>query len=119
MTTKKDGDQYTFNLHGDKNQIGLATGNAQMTAIQNNNFDITELNILIENIIKSLPQDINDEKRSEVIENLEFIKTEIQNPNPRKTVIQSILTVLKATAGTAGFLASLAKLAEFLQPLLF
>jgi hypothetical protein len=113
MTSKKHGD--TFNFVGDKNQANFATGNANITANQYNSLDITELNSLITNIIKSLPQDISDEKRNEVTENLEFIKTEIQNSNPRKPVIKSIMTVLKATAGTAGFLASLAQLAAYLQ----
>jgi hypothetical protein len=115
MTTKKDGDNFIINSHDDKLQINLATGNAKITANQYNSLDIAELNSFIANIINSLPQDISDEKRNEVTENLEFIKTEIQSSNPRIPVIKSIITALKATAGTAGFLASLTQLATYLQ----
>jgi hypothetical protein len=115
MTTKKDGNQFTTSINGEKIQFNLATDNSKITAYQNNSLDIAELNTLIENIVKALPQNISDEKRNEVTENLEFIKTEIQSPNPRKTIIKTIFSALKGVATTAGFLASLAKLAEFLQ----
>jgi hypothetical protein len=113
MPTKKDGIQITANISGDKNQVNLATDNAKITAIQNNSLDITELNTLIENVLKSLPQDISDEKRNEATENLEFIKTESQSSNPRLTIIKNTFPVLKAIASTTGFLAALAKLTEF------
>jgi hypothetical protein len=113
MTTKIDGDQYNFNINDGKNQFNLAQNGGKITAIQNNSLDITELNTLIENIVKSLPQDIHNEKRNEVTENLEFIRAEAQSPNPRKTIIKNTLLALKAIVTTAGFLASLTKLAEF------
>ena len=113
MTTKKDGNQFTTNINGEKIQFNLATDKAQLTAYQNNSLDIAELNTLIENIVKALPQNISDEKRNEVTENLEFIKTEIQSQNPRKTIIKNTLIALKTMVSTAGFLASLVKLAEY------
>lgn len=114
MNTKNDRNQFNINFQGEKNQFNLATNDSKITASQNNFLDIAELNTLIENAVKSLPQNISDEKRKEITENLEFIKTEIQNSNPRKTIIKNTLSVLKATVATAGFLASLAKIAEFL-----
>jgi len=113
MNTKNDGNQYTFNLQEGKNQLNFASNGSTITAIQNNSLDIAELNTLIENAIKSLPQNISEEKRKETTENLEFITTESQNPNPRKPIIKNTLLALKATVTTAGFLASLAKIFEF------
>lgn len=115
INTKNSENQFNITFQEGKNQLNLATDDARITAIQNNSLDITELNTLIENVVKSLPQNISDEKRNEVTENLEFIKTEIQNPNPRKTIIRNTLSALKAIATTTGFLASLAKIAEFLN----
>ena len=114
MNTKSDRNQYNISFQEGKNQLNLATDSAKITASQNNSFDINELNTLIENAVKSLPKNISDEKRNEAIENLEFIKTEIQTSNPRTAIIKNTLSALKATAATAGFLASLAKIFEFL-----
>jgi len=113
MNTKTDGNQIYLNIPEGKNQFNIATNGATINAIQNNSLDITELNTLIENAVKSLPQNISDEKREEATENLEFIKTEIQNSNPRKAIIKNTLLALKATVTTAGFFASLAKIFEF------
>jgi predicted transcriptional regulator len=115
MTTKNERNSYNFNINDGKNQFNLATDDAKISAVQNNSLAIAELNTLIENVIKSLPQNISDEQRNEVSENLAFIKTEIQSPNPRKTIIKNTLSVLKAIASTTAFLAALAKLVEFLQ----
>jgi hypothetical protein len=68
----------------------------------------------LENIFNSLPQNIDNEKRDEVKENLAIIQSEIQSPNPRKTILKNTLSALKAIASTTGFLASLTKLAEYL-----
>jgi DNA-directed RNA polymerase subunit RPC12/RpoP len=115
MSRKKDGDNY-IKIQGNKNMINLATGNGQMTANQYNSLDITELNTLFENVIKALPQNISNEKRNEVNENLSVIKAEIQSPEPQKIIIKNTLFALNAIVKTTAFLASLAKLAEFLQP---
>jgi len=113
MNTRNNGNQFNFNLTEGKNQFNFASDDAKITAIQNNSLDINELNILLENVLNSLPQNIDNEKRSEVKENLAVIKSEIQSPSPRKIIIKNTLFALKAIASTAGFIASLAKIAEY------
>ena len=115
MDTKNNGNQFNFNLNEGKNQFNFAFDDANITTIQNNSLDINELNVLLENVFSSLPQNIDNEKRSEVKENLTVIRSEIQSLNPRKIIIKNTLFALKAIASTVGFLASLAKLAEYLN----
>ena len=112
MEPKNGGNQ--INIQGDNNQLIAAAGNSNIDAIQNSSLDIAELNTLIENIIKAIPHNISVGVRNEISDNLEFIKTEIQSPNPRKNIIKNTFTALKAIAGTAEFIAALTQLATFL-----
>jgi len=116
MNTKSNENQVINIIKDGNNQINQAFNNSSITANQNNSIDIKELNNLIENILSSLPQDIDNKIRDEVKENLNVIQTEIQNSNPRKTtIIKNTLTALKGLVTTTGFLASIAKLAEFIK----
>jgi len=115
MTTNNNGNNINLNLQGDGNQLSFATNNANITATQYNSLDIKELKILLENVFKSLPQDICNEKRDDVKESLAAIHSEVQSQNPRKIIIKNTISALKGIATTAGFLAAIAKLAEFFQ----
>lgn len=116
MTTNNNGNNINLNLQGDGNQLNIANDNAKITATQNNSIDIKELNTLIENILNSLPKDIDNKTRDEIKENLSIIQSEVQNPQPKKTIIKNSYNVLDGIAKATGFLASLAKLYEFIQP---
>jgi len=119
MHIKNDTNQIELHIKDGKNQFNFAINGSNISATQNNTFDIKELNTLLENVFNSLPQDISNEERNNVKENLEFIKSETQSPNPKKAVIKSILTTLGGIAKATGFLASLAKLAEYLNLYVF
>jgi len=118
MKTNNNGNNINLKLQGDGNQLNFANDNANITATQNNSIDIKALNTLIENILNSLPQDIDNNTRNEIKENLSVIQSEVQNPNPKKTIIKNSYNVLDGIAKATGFLASLVKLYEFIKPFL-
>jgi len=110
-------DKISINIHLENSnmenaQINLATGESTINATQIIN-DLADLNRLIDEVRKqatSLPVD-DRETVEECIETIETLK----DKNPKKRLIKTATTTLKAIVGTAEFAAACVALIEFIN----
>lgn len=109
-----DEDQkFMINVNGGVAQVNVANDNATVNATQNNGIDISQLESIISNIMKYVPGDFTQEEQEQIVDNIEVIRAEVQNPNPRKGFIKIALKGLQAINSTAQFGAAIATLVEF------
>lgn len=107
----------TFNIGVNQGQINNSEGQSSITATMNAGANTADLQSLIKAVIHN-SQDLSADELASIKEDLEFIKGELSSPNPKKRLIDKVLTGLKAIKGSAAFAASVASLAQFAQNVL-
>ena len=105
--------QTVFNINA--NQANIATNNATINAFQNNNVDIAQVEKLIEAVRRAIPHDILQDDKNTITENLEVVEEQLARPIPKKSVMTTLLTGIKAIAGTVEFGAAVTALIQFIQ----
>ena len=110
--------KFMINVNGGVAQVNVVNDNAIVHATQNNGIDISQLEIIISDIIKHIPTDLTPEEREQISDSVEVIRTEVQSANPRKGFIKTALKGLQAINGTAQFGAAIATLVQFLGTIL-
>jgi len=96
-------------------QINNATGSATINATQYGSVDMEALKGLIANIKLCLPNDISSDDSELLSDNLEVIEYELSQGNPRKGLVRTAITGLKAIKGSTEFGATIAALIQFVQ----
>jgi len=104
----------TFHNYG---QINIATDQSTFHAEMNNSVNLAQLEKLIGDIRKNTPASINEEERESINDSLEVIDEELKKPKPKKSLINTALTTLKAIKGTTEFCAAVAAIIQFVHPL--
>lgn len=114
----------TYNITVTNGQVNVASDNAIINATINNNIDQNELLKHINDVKKTIPIDISSDEKDSVNGSLELIETELKQETPRKGIIQSAMTALKAVResvkistvkGAVEFSAAIATLVEFIS----
>lgn len=106
--------QNNITVYGGNNQFNTATGDATINSVQNNGIDAATLNKLIAEILKSAPED-DDEQLEMIKDSLEEIRNQATSNAPKKWIIKTLFTGLNGIANCAGFAANVAALYQFLQ----
>lgn len=103
-------------------QVNIAKDNSTINAIQNNGIDINQLDCLLQAIINSYPQEKSPEDKEAIEESVDVIKEELQNENPKKSLIKTALSslehIIPTVKETAEFSAAVVALIQFVQPLI-
>jgi molecular chaperone DnaK (HSP70) len=76
---------------------------------------MNEFQNLVDNLTKSLPKNISTEDKEEIEENINFIKGEIQNEKPRKSLLKNTFEALKKIGESTGVLANITQIADYVQ----
>lgn len=94
-------------------QINSAVGNAVIHATQNNGLNIQELENILKDLQQKIPANITEQEKEEINESIDFIRTEVQNEKPKKSLLKKTLLGLQAVKGTAEFGAAVTALYSF------
>lgn len=87
-------------------QVNLASDNSTINAVMNNGIDFDKLNKLIEAAISKIPNTFDNKDIVEIKDDLDIIKTELSNSNPKKGFIRTALKGLKSFIGQSAELTS-------------
>lgn len=108
-----------YSITVNNGQVNLATDNATINAIQNNGIDIQQLKILLDAVRRETISKLSQDDAEAAEECLEVIETELTQPKPpRKSLLKTALTGLRAIKGTAEFGAAVSVLVQFIQTVL-
>ena len=107
--------RYTITVNG--RQANVAMDNATINAVQNNGVDAAELKRLIAELKASMPEDMPESDKEAIREGVETIESELAQPKPKRSLINTAIKVLQAIKGTAEFAAAVAALVLFIQGL--
>jgi len=104
-------------ISGSGNTIVSADEHSSITFTSSHR-DINELLKLI-NDVKNQAESLSKNDKQKVNEGLSFIEAEVNNDNPRKTIIKGILDGLKAIKANAPFLSAVTTLFKFIEEKFF
>ncbi len=104
-----------YNITVNNGQVNLASENATINATQNNGVDIKKIESLVANIVNNIDSIALNEEKQQVEESLEVIQTELTSSKPKKSMINTALTGLKAIKGSAEFGAVVIALIQFVK----
>lgn len=103
-----------YNVTVKDGQAIIATDNAVVNASNTVSMNLDKLEALLERVRENAANLSNDDKT--VVQNsLEAIKTEACSTSPRKSVLDTALTVLKGIKSSVEFSAAVASLVQFLS----
>jgi hypothetical protein len=102
-----------FNIKS--HQTNIASDNATINAIQNNGIDISQAKALIEAVRQSIGADMSPENAENVTECLDVLEEQLAHSAPKKSVINTLLSGIKAIKGTAEFGAAVVALVQYIQ----
>jgi len=105
----------TFSLTNTTN-VQLQQGIHNELSISNPN--ISELEQLIENLLKTTNDSFLAEEIESIHDNVEVIREELSKSAPKKGFIKTALSGLKAIKGSAEFVAAVAAIAQFVAPMI-
>lgn len=89
-------EKYMITINGGNGvQVNISKDDSTINAVQNNGINTEELNNLIKSIKESLNNDIPEEEKEMIEENIETIKQELSNNSPKKGLIKSCILGLK------------------------
>ncbi len=89
-------EKYMITINGGSGvQVNISKDNSTINAVQNNGINTEELDNLIKSIRESLNNDIPEEEKEMIEENIETIKQELSNNSPKKGLIKSCILGLK------------------------
>ena len=106
---------YTITVHN--GQVNVANDNATISAVNNCDIDREKLMTLISEVQKTA-QGLSSADAETVSDSLEVIKEETKSEHPKRGLLRTAITGIKAIKGTAEFGAAVISLAKFLAPLL-
>lgn len=110
-------DKVVYNVTVHNGQAIIASGNATVTASNNVGIGGEEFAKLIENV-RASSETLTPEEKETVADSLEVIESEAPAEKPKKGMLRTALTTLKAVKGVAEFCAAVASLAEFIAPVI-
>ena len=106
-----------FNQHIENN-YGTANAGELISSTQNSGIDISELSKIIETIKHTSSLLENVEDKETVQEYIEVIETELNNKHPKKSLLKTAMTGLKAIKGSVEFSAAIVAIIQFIQSIL-
>jgi hypothetical protein len=98
-------------------QINTAYGQSTLTATQNNNSAIDELEPLLARLARYSKR-LNMEDQELVEDSVETLREEVASGNPKKKVIRPVLAALKGVNESTQFAAAVTQIAAFFSALL-
>lgn len=105
-----------ISVSGNNNSLAVAQDGSEATSTINcNTMNESKLNRIIEDIKKYSEESLSAEDQRKVKESIAFIEEEIKKSRPNKTVMQSVLSGLRAIKGSVQFAAAVTSLIKFLQ----
>ncbi|MGI6122622.1 MAG: hypothetical protein ACOYIG_00350 [Acetivibrionales bacterium] len=110
-------DKVVYNVSVQHGQAIIATDNATVTATNQVGVETSELQRLI-NDIKAIAATLAPEDQETVSECIEVIETETSAERPKKGMLKTALSTLKAVKGITEFGAAVAALAEFISTII-
>lgn len=109
--------QFTINVTGGNPQLNIATGNSEISAIQNNGIDIEQLESLFEKIRKvTSTEGFGEEELEQINDSLDTIKAEVTSLQPKKGLLRTALRGLQTINGSLQFMAAVATMIQFISP---
>ena len=109
-------DKVSYNISISGGQVNIANDNAVINATNNDGVDYGQLMELIAKV-KETASEISDEDNESLNDSLEVIEDLATSDKPKKSLIRTAVTALKAIKGTAEFAAAVAALVAFVQNL--
>ena len=109
-------DKVIYNVTVHDGQAIIATDNASVYATSQVGANSDELTALIE-AVRALTDSLSPEDKESVSESLEVIESEVVSGKPRKSMIKTAISCLKAIKGTAELGAAIATLIQFVTTL--
>ncbi len=107
-------EKVTYTITVNNGQVNIANDNATITATNTVSVDLEQLETLIRTV-KDTSDGISDEDAEILKDSLEAIEEQAKTEKPKKGIIKTAITALKALKGTAEFAAAIATLIQFLQ----
>lgn len=109
---KKGDYNMIVNVKGDNNNVSTATDHSTSVINYLSNDNYSDLLNLIE-AVRMQTSGLSEEEKQCVDESLDFIQSEAKSEKPKKTIIQSVLSGLKAIKGSIEFTAAVTALITF------
>jgi hypothetical protein len=106
-----------YYLTGQQSKLNINSTDNSVNEIKNG-FDIKRLEILLERLKQTIPENISIEDKTTIDESIDVIQIETAKPQPKKSMLKAALNGLSALKLTTEFAASLATLIQFLQSIL-
>lgn len=106
---------YTITVHN--GQVNVANDNATITAVNNSGVDGVTLASLIQNV-RAAAQELPSDDAEIVSDSLETIEAEAVSETPKKGLLRTAITGIKAVKGSVEFAAAVAALVQFLGTIL-
>lgn len=110
-------DKVIYNVTVHNGQAIIASDNATVTATNSIGFCGDELAKLIADV-RASSETLTPEEKETVTDSLEVIESEASAEKPKKGMLRTALTALKAIKGATEFGAAVASLAEFIGPMI-
>ena len=104
----------TYNVNIENGQFNVANDNATINATLNNGVDFEKLEALLKGVLDNC-NGLSEEDTEAVQENLEVIKSELNEPKPKKSLLKTAMTGLKLIKGTTEFSAAVITLVQFVS----
>lgn len=114
---KKDGTEIRIDKI-DNLQVNKPSGGSVVYASQNLYMNTNQLQNLIEDVKKQIPQNISLEEKNSINDSLENIESELEKTNPKKSILRFAKNILTGIKGTTEFGAAITALISFIQPYL-
>lgn len=105
---------YTITVHN--GQVNVANDNAVITAVNNSGIDSEALATLIQNV-RATAQELTPDDAEVVSDSLETIETEAVAEHPKKGLLRTAISAIKAIKGPVEFVAAVTSLIQFLENL--
>ena len=102
-----------FNINS--NQVNIASDYATINAVQNNGLDMSQVKTLIKAVRQSIGTEMSEDNIESITESLDVLEEQLARPTPKRSVVKSLLTGIKAIAGTAEFGAAVTALVQYVQ----
>lgn len=107
----------TYNVHG--GQLNIASDNATINAIQNNDISVKELDIIIKGIMDNL-SDLKEEDADEIKDIVDMAKEELSKPEPKTSRLRNCVTLIAPMItivnGIPILASNLQKLVDYIAP---
>lgn len=110
----RDKQVVSLKVEGENNLVNFANGNSAIHSSQSIGVDARQLSDLISELRK-YTQDFSSDEKQKFEDWTETIKSELANPKPKKSVLETGMSIIKALSNSVKFAAAFAALAQFVQ----